>query len=111
MRHRLTDFDLAVLAAARMGSLTAVWGWHGGSRRRRRGIISWLMSDVNVMPSLFRLAQAGELVITDDKRLLFTDTKEYADYVTLQQNLRDFKKAIHTGEIKLPRLPRPKKGA
>lgn len=59
---RLTDFDYAVLAAARIGALTPRTVATRYIRNQPVMVIGWVMGDVRVDASIQRLERAGELI-------------------------------------------------
>ena len=70
---RLTDFDYAVLAAARIGALTTRTVATRYIRNQPVMVIGWFMGDVRVDASIERLERAGELIALGggSLRLLF----------------------------------------
>lgn len=76
-RSRLTDFDRAVLAAAKMGALRSrqVSVARGG----KIVIHGWFMGAIRVDASINRLKKAGELTTTlgSSTTLIFPDSIEY----------------------------------
>lgn len=59
---RLTDFDYAVLAAARIGALTPRTVATRYIKNQPVTVIGWVMGDVRVDASIQRLERAGELI-------------------------------------------------
>lgn len=97
-RARLTDYDHAVLAALHLGlcvkyqknvyNSAAKWFW------------TW--NDVDITPSLSRLAQAAELYIATNGDILFPGTEAYREAGLRAAITTKIRRMIRLGQIKLP---------
>ena len=96
MQHRLTDLDLAVLAAAKIGAL-----------RQDTTTRVWTINGQTAMPSLFRLEQAGEIYISLGQRILFPGTDQYREAEAREELIVTIKRGLRDGSI---RFEQPKKG-
>lgn len=106
MRHRLTDYDWAVLASAQMGVLKSYKKNLYNSAART----FWTLNGQDVSASLHRLAEAGELAITVGGNIAFPDTPEWNVHESLRNSRREFISAWRRGEIKIVVPKQPKKG-
>lgn len=88
MTHRLTDYDHAVLAAAKIGAL------------KREGKV-WFMGGVNCMLSLYRLEQADEVYIAHNGDILFPGTEQYAKAEKHAELRAAFISGVRNGTIKV----------
>ena len=100
MQHRLTDFDLAVLAAARIGMLEP----YRKNAYNSAAKTFWRMNGVDVSRSLARLVQAGEIHVAQNGKFMFLDSSEYRDHERVREIIKELRRKIRSGEIKLPKL-------
>lgn len=100
MQHRLTDFDLAVLAAARIGMLEPYRKNNYNSAAKT----FWRMNGVDVSHSLARLVQAGEIIMSRSGKLFLPGTPECDQYAVANAVFKELRQKIRSGEITLPKL-------